>query len=252
MKKSIKLYFLIVCICVSGCAKNIHLDHAQSQRIESTKLIIVKKQKSLEMLESPPFIFVSVDPATMIIGTAAMHILHRAVFLTREKAAFAPIKKDLESYNVENELSKRLDGMLKENQYFKFTACDVVSIDNKSELPGILERIDSDHVAFVYPTYTLDNNMNTIILDVKMSVYRKSVIWNNKSKLPKPIYQTSAKYKYKLRRGLVFSHVNNAKRWNEGNSKLMIDTLNGGLLKISGDLNAKVLQPFGGANQNLN
>ncbi len=250
MKKSIKLYFLIVCVFVAGCARNVHLDPEQSQRIESTKLIVVKKQKSLELLESPPFIFYSFDPATMVVGTLASHVLHRTVFLPREKAAFAPINKDLESYNFESELSKHLDGLLVENQHFKFTSCEIMPINNKRDLPGILERIDNDHVAFVYPTYTLDNNMNTIIIDLKLSVYNKSLNWGNKSKLPKPIYQTSTKYKYKLRKGFIFSHVKNARRWNENNSKLMFETLNGGLIKISGDLHTKVLQPF--ANPVLN
>ena len=235
---------LFLIMLITGCVKTVPLDNAQAEQIKSTKLIVVKQQNTLELPPYYPSIVFSPDPFTMIIGTIVVSSLGKFVLEPREQAAFAPVKKDLETFNFEKELSKHLNNMVAQNKHFKFTSLEVVTINSKMELPKIIESASTEHVALLLPTYTLNNNMNLIFIEVKLSVYKKPEKFEHESSLPEPIYQTSIEYKYKLPKAAWFSHVDNAKRWSEDNSNLMVETLNNGASIVSGNLMAKLDQPF--------
>lgn len=246
-----KLTLLLVLLCfLSGCVRNIPLDTAKAERIDRTEVYLCKLQDSLKMPGNRPAIYPGFDPATLIVGTVVLSTLV-GIWHVREKAAFAPIKEDLADYSLEQKLSESMSCALQENKHFNFSDIKVVKIEEyqkHQEILQLLENSDSRYVAFIFPEYTLLPNMDVLHIDSRLSVYDKNDVVPNKiyTKLPKPIYQTKANYQYTLPNRGWFSHVGNSKRLKANNSKLLIETLDDGVAKISEQLTTNAAKPMVG------
>lgn len=243
-----KLTILLILLCfLSGCVRNIPLDTAKAERIDKTEVYLCKMQDNLSMPASGPNVCFGIDPVTVVVGTVIFNALE-VIWHAREQVAFAPIKEDLADYSLEHKLSESMSYALQENKHFNFSNIKVVKIEDREEVLQLLENSESRYVAFIIPEYTLFKNMDVVRIDSKLSVYDKNDIVRNKryTKLPKPIYQTKADYQYVLPNRGWFSHVGNSKRFKANNSKLMIDTLDEGVAKISEQLSTNVAQPLVG------
>lgn len=240
-----KLTVLVFIFCLlSGCVRDIPLDIAKSQQIDKTELYLCKQQDNLVMPAHMPSVCLGFDPATIIVGTVAINTLS-VLWRAREQSSFAPIKEDLADYNLEQKLSESMSCTLQENKHFKFSDITVVKIEDDKDVLHLLRSADSRYVAFIIPEYVLLNNMDAVIINTKLSVYDKTDLGCGlkDTKLPKPIYQTKAFYKYLLPERGWFSHVNNAKRFKENNSKLLISTLDEGVTKTAEQLTKNVAEP---------
>lgn len=230
---------------LTGCVRHVPLDKSQAEQIKSTKLVVVKQQDTLEFhgIHILPVIYV-LDPMVSVVGTAVLTGVNVFIWEPREQAVFAPIKKDLESYSFENELAQSFINAAHTNQYFKFSSTEVVTIGDQKDLVKILQNSDADHVALLTPTYTINNNIFYINVKIQISIYNKLVKWKNKNKLPEPIYQTAVRYSYSLPKASWFSHGKNASRMQKNGSKLVIDTLNTSVLKLTKNLTTKLEEPY--------
>lgn len=234
---------LVLVVFLAGCAKNIPLESSHAEQIKSTELIIVKKPETLEFpYRYPlPIVAFSPDPVTMLIGSGVATGLYRFVIVPRENNALASIKEDLRDHNIEDGFLKSLNGIVG-NKHFKFTSVEIANVATDKDLPKIIQAANTEHVALLLPSYTVDYNIRKLIIECKVSLYNR-ISGKNKSKLPEPIYQTTVKYQYALPKGGWFSHVNNTKRWKADNGALMKKTLDEGVAQLSKDLIAKLEQP---------
>lgn len=238
---SIAITFLLT-LFLSACVKDVPLNSAKANQIDKTKLYVCKTQKNLNLAKRGPVIPVILDPITFTAVVVADGI-YNGVAANREQSTFKLLEKDLDGYNLEQRLAESFANQDNTNKYFNFSSIEVIEVKNDKELAKILYAEKNRYVAFLSPKYIMTNNMNHIIIDAKLSVFDKSTA-SNASKLPKPIYQTSAKYNYKLPKEGWFSHVNNAKRLHENGGKLLIDSLNSGVASLSKDLQTKAENPL--------